>query len=77
MSDALFESARKYPEQVALTFEGKDTTFSKLVPQIRKAEKAFRAIGIKEGDVVTICMPNISLWASSTASETPSAQSPA
>ncbi|MBQ5365770.1 MAG: AMP-binding protein [Spirochaetales bacterium] len=59
MSDALFESARKYPEQVALTFEGKDTTFSKLVPQIRKAEKAFRAIGIKEGDVVTICMPNM------------------
>lgn len=59
MSDALFESARKYPEQVALTFEGKDTTYSKLVPQIRKAEKAFRAIGIKEGDVVTICMPNM------------------
>ncbi|MDT3389046.1 MAG: AMP-binding protein [bacterium] len=59
MSDALFESARKYPEQVALTFEGKDTTYEKLVPQIRKAEKAFRAIGIKEGDVVTICMPNM------------------
>ena len=59
MSDALFESARKYPEQVALTFEGKHTTYSKLVPQIRKAEKAFRAIGIKEGDVVTICMPNM------------------
>ena len=59
MSDALFESARKYPEQIALTFEGKNTTYAKLVPQIRKAEKAFRAIGIKEGDVVTICMPNM------------------
>ena len=59
MSDALFASAEKYPKQVALTFEGKDTTYEMLVPQIRKAEKAFRAIGIKEGDVVTICMPNM------------------
>ena len=59
MSGALFASAEKYPKQVALTFEGKDTTYEKLVPQIRKAEKAFRAIGIKEGDVVTICMPNM------------------
>ena len=59
MSDALFESARKYPDQVALTFQDKDTTFAKLVPQIQQAEKAFRAIGIKEGDVVTICMPNM------------------
>ena len=59
MSDALFESARKYPDQVALTFQDKDTTYAKLVPQILQAEKAFRAIGIKEGDVVTICMPNM------------------
>jgi long-chain acyl-CoA synthetase len=59
ISDALFESARKYPQQVALTFQDKDTTYAKLVPQIRQAEKAFRAIGIKEGDVVTVCMPNM------------------
>ena len=59
MSDALFESARKYPNQVALTFQEKDTTFAKLVPQIRQAEKAFRAIGIKEGDTVTVCLPNM------------------
>ena len=59
MSDALFESARKYPDQVALTFQDRDTTFARLVPQIREAEKAFRAIGIREGDVVTVCMPNV------------------
>ena len=59
MSEALFESARKYPNQVALTFQEKDTTFAKLVPQIREAEKAFRAIGIKEGDTVTVCLPNM------------------
>ena len=59
MSDALFESARKYPDQVALTFQERDTTYAQLVPQIVQAEKAFRAIGIKEGDVVTVCMPNV------------------
>ena len=59
MSDALFESARKYPDQVALTFQEKDTTFAQLVPQIQQAEKAFRAIGIKEGDTVTVCLPNM------------------
>lgn len=59
MSDALFESERKYPDQVALTFQDKDTTFAQLVPQIRQAEKAFRAIGIKEGDTVTVCLPNM------------------
>ena len=59
ISDALFESARKYPKQVALTFQGLNTTYEKLVPQIRKAAKAFHAMGIKEGDVVTVCMPNM------------------
>lgn len=59
MSDALFESARKYPDQVALTFQDKDTTFADLVPQIRQAERAFRAIGIREGDTVTVCLPNM------------------
>ena len=59
MSEALFQSAKKYPNQVALTFQDRDTTFAKLVPQICEAEKAFRAIGIKEGDVVTVCMPNV------------------
>lgn len=59
ISDALFESARKYPNQVALTFQGRNTKYKKLVPQIKKAAKAFHSLGIKEGDVVTVCMPNM------------------
>ena len=59
ISDALFESAAKYPKQVALTFQGLDTTYKKLVPQIRQAAKAFYAMGIRPGDVVTVCMPNM------------------
>ncbi len=59
ISEALFESAKKYPDQVALTFQEKDTTYSRLIPQVIEAENAFRALGIKEGDVVTVCMPNV------------------
>ncbi len=59
ISDALFESAAKYPKQVALTFQGLDTTYKKLVPQIKQAAKAFYAMGIRPGDVVTVCMPNM------------------
>ena len=59
ISDALFESATKYPKQVALTFQGLDTTYKKLVPQIKQAAKAFYAMGIRPGDVVTVCMPNM------------------
>lgn len=59
ISDALYESALKYPKQVALTFQGVNTSYKNLVPQIDKAAKAFYAMGIREGDVVTVCMPNM------------------
>ena len=51
MSDALFESARKYPDQVALTFQDKDTTYAKLVPQILQPER--------EGAVLRLSLPAI------------------
>ncbi|MBR2281911.1 MAG: AMP-binding protein, partial [Spirochaetales bacterium] len=59
ISEALFRSAEKYPNQVALTFQGKDTKYRDLIPQVLKAEKAFKTLGIKEGDVVTVCMQNV------------------
>jgi len=59
ISDALFASATKYPNQVALTFQGVNTSYKKLELQIKKVAKAFHELGIKEGDVVTVCMPNM------------------
>lgn len=68
ISEAVFRTARRNPDMIALTFEGKNTTYKKLAEQILVAEKAFSAMGIKKGDVVTVCMPNtpqtvISLYA--------------
>lgn len=57
--DAVFESAKKYPQQTALTFMGKVTTYSQLKEKIIEAAAAFAGLGIKEGDRVTICMPNV------------------
>lgn len=59
MSRALFNSAEKYPDQDALCFQGRNIPYKKLVPQIKQTAKALHSLGIKEGDIVTVCMPNI------------------
>ncbi|MCQ2398840.1 MAG: AMP-binding protein, partial [Sphaerochaetaceae bacterium] len=59
MYRAVLNSAEKYPCQDALCFQEKNTDFRTLVRQIKQTAKAFSAIGIKEGDTVTVCMPNI------------------
>lgn len=59
MCQALFNSAEKYPEQAALCFQDKNIDYRHLVPMIRQTAKAFFNIGIRPGDVVTVCMPNV------------------
>ena len=59
MCDAIIESAKDHPDLVALNFQDKDITYAQLVQNIKETEKALVAQGIKAGDVVTICMPNI------------------
>ncbi len=48
----------KYPDDVCLDFFGKGTTYSQFVREIDSAARAFTKHGIKEGDCVTLCMPN-------------------
>ncbi len=50
--------AGKYPDYVAFDFMGKSTTYSKMCAQIKKCAMALKSIGIREGDRVTIAMPN-------------------
>ena len=50
--------AEKYPDYVAFDFMGKSTTYSKMCAQIKKCAMALKSIGIREGDRVTIAMPN-------------------
>ena len=58
MFEAVERIADKYPNQVAFDFMGKSTTYRKLIQEIETCAKALKTIGIREGDKVTIAMPN-------------------
>lgn len=58
MFDMLASVAERYPDYVAFDFMGKSTTYKRLVEQIETCAKALKTIGIREGDKVTIAMPN-------------------
>lgn len=58
MFEAVELIAKKYPNYVAFDFMGKSSTYKELVQQIETCAKALKTIGIREGDKVTIAMPN-------------------
>ncbi len=58
MFEAVEQIAKKYPDQAAFDFMGKSTTYQKMVREIETCAKALKTIGVREGDRVTIAMPN-------------------
>ena len=58
MFEMLEQVARTYPNHAAFDFMGKRTTYSQLVQKVEQCAKALKTIGIREGDRVTIAMPN-------------------
>ncbi len=58
MYDALKESADKCPDAIAFDFMGKSTTYKTLMEKIENCAKSLKTIGVREGDRVTIAMPN-------------------
>lgn len=58
MFEALASSAEKYPDAVAFDFMGRPTTYRRLIREIERCAKALKTIGVREGDRVTIAMPN-------------------
>ena len=59
MWEIVEESAKKHPHFIAYNYFGKTATYSELMRQIEMSAKAFGALGIRQGDKVTICMPNV------------------
>lgn len=58
MFEAVEKIAEKYPNNVAFDFMGRSTTYKTLVREVEDCAKALRTIGVREGDKVTIAMPN-------------------
>ena len=58
MYDAVKEAADKYPDKIAFDFMGKSTTYKAFLEKIEVCAKSLKTIGVREGDCVTIAMPN-------------------
>lgn len=57
--DQVRESALKYPKGKAIVYEGKTIRYQTFLKKIDSAAISFRKMGIKRGDIVSICLPNI------------------
>ena len=58
MVDMVMQSAEKWPDNTAYSYYGHKVTYKNFVKKIEKAARALKNYGVKEGDRVTICMPN-------------------
>ena len=55
----IVRSKNKFPEYTAYQYFSKKVSYKKFVKQIDKCSNAFKSKGVKKGDIVTICTPNI------------------
>ena len=58
MYQMVAQTARKYPQNIAYSFMGKQTAFAEFSQRIDAAAKGLYEMGIRKGDRVTICMAN-------------------
>lgn len=58
MVDMLIGSAERWPDNMAYSYYGHKVSYKNFVKKVEQAAKALKNYGVKEGDRVTICMPN-------------------
>ena len=58
MYDRVAEIARHYPNNIAYDFMGGKVRYKDFINKVDNCARALAAIGVKEGEAVTICMPN-------------------
>ena len=54
----LEEASKKREELTAYNYFGKTASFKEFLEQIDSAARAFKAMGVKPKDIISICMPN-------------------
>lgn len=55
----LKDSTKKYSNMIAINYFNNKISYKELFNNIEKYAKAFTAEGIKKGDIVTLCLPNV------------------
>ena len=58
MYDKVSEIAKYYPNNIAYDFMGGKTRYKDFIKEVDDCARALSAIGVKEDECVTICMPN-------------------
>ena len=59
MFDMVKQTSEKYGEYIAYDFMGNAVSYKNFIKEIDSCAKALSAYGIKKGDAVTICLPNV------------------
>lgn len=59
MYEQVKRSAAKYPSYTAYEYFRKKTNYKTFLQKIDASAAAFKVMGIKKGDIVTLCMPNV------------------
>ncbi|MBR6006565.1 MAG: AMP-binding protein, partial [Clostridia bacterium] len=59
MFELVERAANEYPNEPAYEFYGIKTSYCAFIRRIERAARAFLCAGIRAGDAVTICMPNV------------------
>ena len=52
-------AAQETPEDIAIEFYNRKISYKRFIERIERCARAFIALGIRPGDAVTLCMPNI------------------
>ncbi len=58
MLDAVEEIAQKHPDKIAYDFMGMKADYKTFLSQVHRCARALSALGIRENQQVTVCMPN-------------------
>ncbi len=59
MYEMVRRTKEEYADLTAYDFQGNAVTYDKFIKQVDECAKALYAYGIKKGDAVTICLPNV------------------
>ena len=59
MYDMIKNVGKEYPDLVAYDFMGRSATYSEFLEEIETLAKALHVYGIRKGDAVTVCLPNV------------------
>lgn len=59
ISERVFHIAKSYPDEIALTQNGRHWTYGTLSQAIHKAQRKLRSLGLKSGDKIALVLPNM------------------